>query len=64
GSYKPWWHDIDVVIHGWNGPAPTATLDDKPVPATADATAATLTVRIPDRRDVSLLRLVRTASDH
>jgi alpha-glucosidase len=59
GAYKPWWHDIDVVIHGWSGPAPKASLDDKPVTSTVDLNAAALTVRIPDQRGGSILRITR-----
>ena len=32
GSYRPWWRQIELVVHGWSGPA-RAALGEQPVVA-------------------------------
>ncbi|MDE2159702.1 MAG: DUF5110 domain-containing protein, partial [Burkholderiales bacterium] len=48
GRHRPWWHSIEVVVHGWDGAAPQATLDGRPVDARLDAATHRLTLVLPD----------------
>ena len=59
GQYQPWWHDLDIVVHGWTGPAPKATLGGNVVTTTVDAGAGAVRLRIPDQVRVATLRLDR-----
>jgi alpha-glucosidase len=48
GTHRPWWRSIEVVVHGWSGSAPRATLDGRAVDAQADAATRTLRLALPD----------------
>ena len=56
GHYKPWWKEIAVTVHGWQGAA-HATLDDKALAAAAISDTAT--VSIPDQPRAATLTLAR-----
>ena len=67
GTFKPWWHQIEVTVHGWRGDA-SATLNGTPIRivrnATAPATATlTVTMRLSDQPEAARL-LVRHAHRH
>ncbi|MGN6620513.1 MAG: glycoside hydrolase family 31 protein [Sphingomonas sp.] len=47
GSYKPWWREISVTVHGWQGGA-RVEAGGKAVAATSDATARTIAFTVPD----------------
>lgn len=57
GSYKPWWKQIAVSIHGWGGNALVRART--PVTAQADAETGTLSFTIPDQRKASEFVIVR-----
>ncbi|MDE2370366.1 MAG: glycoside hydrolase family 31 protein [Burkholderiales bacterium] len=48
GTHRPWWRRVEVVIHGWSGGVPRATLDGRAVDARFDAATQTLTLAMPD----------------
>lgn len=48
GRYRPWWAGIDIVVHGWTGPAPRVRVGDRLITASVDARAATLRFTLPD----------------
>jgi alpha-glucosidase len=56
GSYKPWWKEITVTVHGWHGAA-HATLGSKAL--TATTTSDTATVTIPDQPGAATLTFAR-----
>ncbi|MEG3165271.1 glycoside hydrolase family 31 protein [Sphingomonas sp. PB2P19] len=45
GRFKPWWTKMAITVHGWSGNA-KVTLTGKPVQATADTAAKTMTFEI------------------
>ena len=47
GSYKPWWREIAVTVHGWQGGA-RIDAGGKSIAATSDAAARTVTFTVPD----------------
>ena len=48
GSFKPWWKQIQVVVHGWGGNA-FARTNGKSIPATADKLTQTASATVEDR---------------
>lgn len=48
GSYRAWWRQLAVTVHGWQGPAQVAH-GSRPVASTADAAAETIRFTIPDQ---------------
>jgi len=46
GSFKPWWKQIAVTVHGWSGPANVRGVDD----VASDAPSKTIRFTIPDQR--------------
>ena len=46
GSFKPWWKQIAVTIHGWTGPARVRGVDA----IQSDADLRTVRFVIPDQR--------------
>ena len=60
GRYPPWWHAIDVRVHGWQGPA-RASLGAKTLEVRSDARAQVATVRIDDQAGGGELRLSHPA---
>ena len=53
GSFRPWWRQIAVTVHGWNG---EATLSGaRRVTATSDAAAGTLSFTLPDQSRAATL---------
>lgn len=48
GSYKPWWRDIHVTVHGWG--EGRIKLGGKPLEGRANAALQTLTFTMPDNR--------------
>ena len=47
GSYSPWWKEIDIVVHGWQGPAVVMNGGTN-VPTTSDAASHTVRMTVPD----------------
>ncbi|KAK0341031.1 hypothetical protein LTR94_028091, partial [Friedmanniomyces endolithicus] len=47
GSYKPWWRDIHVTIHGWQNES-RIVLGRKSLKGRTDADLQTLTFSMPD----------------
>jgi alpha-glucosidase len=45
GSFTPWWTTMAITVHGWAGTG-GVTLAGKPVTATTDAAAKTITFEI------------------
>ena len=54
GTYRPWWQQLRVVVHGWTIPG-AAKLGARMVASQADAAAQTLTFDIPDQRRAATL---------
>jgi alpha-glucosidase len=48
GSYRPWWHELKVTVHGWRGGA-TATIDDRPVAVSLAAPQQEVRVLLDDQ---------------
>ncbi|MCH8616118.1 DUF4968 domain-containing protein [Sphingomonas sp. SM33] len=46
GTYKPWWKQIAVTVHGWSGPARVRGLSD----VQTDAQARTVRFVLPDQK--------------
>ena len=46
GSFRPWWKQIAVTVHGWSGPARVRGVSN----VEADATTKTVRFTIPDQR--------------
>ncbi|MGN6376609.1 MAG: glycoside hydrolase family 31 protein [Sphingomonas sp.] len=47
GSYRPWWHDLAITVHGWQGAA-TIRADGHSAAGTVDAAAQTISFTVPD----------------
>ncbi len=66
GEFAPWWRQIRVTVHAWQGAA-TARLQDRPVAVTVNAKHQTLSVVLEDQPGPAQLRIVRnravTAND-
>ena len=56
GRYAPWWQQIAIVVHGWNGGA-TGKLNGKSVQGSDDAASGTLSLTIPDQARAATLRI-------
>ncbi len=54
GSYKPWWSQIAVTVHGWDGGASA-----KGLAITADVKARTIALTLPDQRGPLHLAIAR-----
>lgn len=53
GSYKPWWREIVVTVHGWNG----ATVEG--VKAYSDPATRTLDFTLPDQPRARTITVTR-----
>ncbi len=47
GQYLPWWHTLDVTVHGWTGPA-TVSDGTRAIDVEYDAARRTATFALPD----------------
>ena len=56
GRYAPWWQQIAIIVHGWNGSA-TAKLNGKSLRGDVDAAGGTLTIVIPDQPRAATLHI-------
>jgi alpha-glucosidase len=56
GRYAPWWQQLAIIVHGWNGGA-TAKLNGKSVRGEVDAASGTLTILIPDQPRAATLHI-------
>jgi alpha-glucosidase len=56
GSFKPWWHQLRVIVHGWQG-AGSAHIGDRPVPVTVDAKQHTASLLLDDTPHATQLLL-------
>ena len=52
GSYKPWWKQIEVTVHGWTGPAKVRA-SGKTIPATTGEGAQVVAFTLPDQARAS-----------
>ena len=59
GSHQPWWRQLRVTVHDWQGAA-TARLGDRAVPAVVDGTRHTASVLLDDQPHAAQLQLLRT----
>lgn len=59
GEFSPWWRQIRVTVHAWQGAA-TVTVQDHPVAVTVNAKYQTLTVVLGDQPEPAQLRIVHT----
>jgi len=58
GNFTPWWHDLQVTVHGWTSSA-EAMFDGKTIPSSFDADRRIVTMALGSRKDASEL-LLRT----
>ncbi len=64
GQFQPWWHQIDVRVHGWSGSA-QANLDGRPVAELVAPDSGIVKVMIDDQRGPARLSIRgRLASSH
>lgn len=59
GSYRPWWREVTVTVHGWNGRAQVRSAG-RTVPATVDENAVTVRLTLPDQPRGGCLVVSRT----
>lgn len=57
GTYKPWWKEIAVTVHGWTGPASVKGVG--PIRATANHAARTIGFTLPDQRAAARIAITR-----
>lgn len=48
GSFTPWWHDIELTVHGITGQPQRIRLGTRRIDGEYDAAQATLRIRLPD----------------
>ncbi len=58
GRYVPWWKQMRVVVHGWQGDG-AVTAARRPVAVQADAAAATLSFTLPDQKKAGEIAILR-----
>ena len=58
GSFKPWWSQVLITVHGWADPA-TALHDGKRIATTSDTTAQTIAFTIPAPVKASRITIAR-----
>jgi alpha-glucosidase len=63
GRYPPWWHAIEVRVHGWSGMA-SASIGGRGVLPHVDAGMQAVTVVIDDQVGAAELRISRAAARH
>ena len=56
GRFAPWWQQIAIIVHGWNGGA-VAKLDGRTVRGDVDAASGTLTFMVPDQPRAATLHI-------
>ena len=56
GTYRPWWKQIAIVVHGWKGAA-KAMVGDNTVEAVFDAESGSLKLTIPDSGEARTISL-------
>ena len=61
GSHRPWWRQLQVRVHGWQGHA-SARIDDRGTPVVVNANDHTASILIDDARHPSTLQLQRPAA--
>ncbi|MGA3158618.1 MAG: TIM-barrel domain-containing protein, partial [Steroidobacteraceae bacterium] len=62
GHYGPWWKAIELIVHGWQGPA-TAMLAAESVAVNIDAEAQALRILIPDQSGPARVTVRRSAGN-
>ncbi|MBS0387787.1 MAG: DUF5110 domain-containing protein, partial [Proteobacteria bacterium] len=60
GSFQPWWQQLRVTVHGWQGAA-SARIGDRAIPVVVDAQAHTATLLLDDQPHAVQLQLRRVA---
>ena len=60
GSFKPWWHQVRVTVHGWQGAA-SARIGDRAVPVVVNAKQRTASILLDDAPHATQLLLRRSA---
>jgi alpha-glucosidase len=63
GSFQPWWKQLRVTVHGWQGVA-TAQVQDHAVPVSVNAKAQSVSLLIDDQPHAAQLLIRRAASSH
>ena len=58
GRYAPWWKQLRVVVHGWQGDG-TVSAGRRDVAARTDAAAQTLSFTLPDQRKAAEITIAR-----
>jgi alpha-glucosidase len=56
GSFRPWWREVEVVVHGWMPGDVQVKRARATIPAVTDARAQTASVRVPYRPGAMTLR--------
>jgi alpha-glucosidase len=57
GRYAPWWHEMEIVVHGIEREPAAAKLDGKRILGHFDSVERTLRLRIPDQRKEARLQI-------
>jgi alpha-glucosidase len=63
GSFQPWWKQLRVTVHGWQGAA-TAQVQDHAVPVSVNAKDHSVSLLLDDQPHVAQLLLRRAAGSH
>ena len=58
GAYKPWWKEIAVTMHGWDGKG-AARMRGKANATTGDAARRTLSFKLPDQSGAARVTIAR-----
>jgi alpha-glucosidase len=61
GAFQPWWRQVRVTVHGWQGAA-TASLNDQAIAVSANAKMRELSVLLNDQSGPAHLSIRRTAA--
>jgi alpha-glucosidase len=60
GSFHPWWRQLRITVHGWQGAA-SARIGDRAVPVVVNAKQHTASLLLDDQPHAAQLQLRRTA---
>ncbi len=63
GSFKPWWSQLRVTVHGWTGAA-RAQVQDHALTVSVDARAHSASLMLDDQPHAAQLLLRRAAASH
>ncbi len=57
GRYQPWWHEIELTVHGVAGSPRRVVLGERTVASRFDAKTQTLHIRLPDQPGIAQLSI-------